>query len=129
MLKENDNVIAWLYKNASESIFNDDRTIDWKYTYLMTIDNLETLTNTYIEKYNEVISNDEIEVYRLIKLNTIKFKFKNVGVFWSFDENGVGAYGVGKKFTGNNTFILNAIIKTNDIDWEQGFYSFLLYGK
>jgi hypothetical protein len=26
-------------------------------------------------------------------------------------------------------FILNAIVKTEDIDWEQGFYSFLAYGE
>lgn len=136
ILKENldlsnrDNVIAWLDKNAPESIFDDDGNIDWGYTDPMTGDDLEMLISTYMEKYDEVISEYEIEIYRLLKLNTIKdLDLKNVGVFWSFDENGVGAYGVGQKFTGNNTFILNATVKTDDIDWEQGFYSFLAYGK
>ena len=136
ILKENldlsnrDSVVAWLDKNAPESIFDDDGNIDWGYTDPMTSDDLETLIYTYMEKYDEVASESEIEIYRLVMLNTIKdLDLKNVGVFWSFDEDGVGAYGVGQKFSGNNPFILNAIVNTDDIDWEQGFYSFLAYGK
>lgn len=129
-LSNRDNVITWLDKNAPESIFDDDGNIDWGYTDPMTGDDLEMLINTYMEKYDEVISEYEIEIYRLVKLNTINdLDLKNIGVFWSFDKNGVGAYGVGKNFTGNKSFILNAIVKIEDIDWEQGFYSFLGYGK
>jgi hypothetical protein len=97
ILKENldlsnrDNVIAWLDKNAPESIFDDDGNIDWGYADPMTGDDLEMLISTYMEKYDEVISEYEIEIYRLVKLNTIKdLDLKNVGVFWSFDENGGG---------------------------------------
>ena len=136
ILKENldlsnrDNVIAWLDENAPENIFDDDGDIDWEYTDPMTGDDLETLIYTYMEKYDEVSSEYEIEIYRMVMLDSIKdLDLKNVGVFWSFEESGVGAYGVGQKFTGNNTFILNATVKTDDIDWEQGFYSFLAYGK
>ena len=83
-----------------------------------------------MEKYDEVTSESEIEIYRLVMLNTVKdLNLKNVGVFWSFEEDGVGAYGVVQKFNGNNPFVLNAIVNTDDIDWEQGFYSFLAYGK
>jgi hypothetical protein len=129
-LSNKDNVVDWLNKNAPESIFDDDGNIDWSYNDPMTGDDLETLIYTYMEKYNDVTSESEIEIYRLVKLNTINdLDLKNVGVFWSFDENGVGGYGVGQKFTGNNTFILNATVKTEDIGWEQGFYSFLAYGK
>lgn len=136
ILKENldlsnrDNVVAWLDKNAPESIFDDDGNIDWDYTDPMTGDDLETLIYTYMEKYDDVTSESEIEIYRLVMLNTINdLDLKNVGVFWSFEENGVGAYGVGKKNSGNNPFVLNAIVDIDDIDWEQGFYSFLAYGK
>lgn len=136
ILKENldlsnkDNVITWLDKNAPESLFDDDGNIDWGYTDPMTGDDLETLIYTYMEKYGEVTSEYEIEIYRMLMLKSIKdLDLKNVGVFWSFNEDGVGAYGVGKKFSGENPFVLNATIKTDDIDWEQGFYSFLGYGK
>jgi hypothetical protein len=136
ILKENldlsnrDNVISWLYKNAPEHIFDDDGNIDWGYTDTMTGEDLETLIYTYMEKYNDVMSEYEIEIYRMVMLNSIKdLDLKNVGVFWSFNEDGVGAYGVVKKFSGENPYILNAIVKTDNIDWEQGFYSFLLYGK
>jgi hypothetical protein len=129
-LGNRDNVVSWLYKNAPESIFDDDGNIDWDYNDPMTGDDLETLIYTYMEKYNEVSSESEIEIYRLVMLNTIKdLNLKNIGVFWSFEKNGVGAYGVGQKFSGNNPFVLNAIVNINDIDWEQGFYSFLAYGK
>jgi hypothetical protein len=129
-LSNRDNVIAWLDENAPESIFDDDGNIDWEYTDPMTGDDLETLISTYMEKYDEVTSEYEIEIYRMIKLKSIDdLDLKNVGVFWSFDEDGVGAYGVGKKFSGENPFTLNATVKTEDIDWEQGFYSFLAYGK
>jgi hypothetical protein len=129
-LSNRDNVVTWLDKNAPESIFDDDGNIDWDYTDPMTGDDLETLIYTYMEKYDEVTSETEIEIYRLIKLNTIKdLDLKNVGVFWSFEEDGVGAYGVGQNFSGNNSFVLNAIVNIDDINWEQGFYSFLGYGK
>ena len=136
ILKENldlsnrDNVIAWLDKNAPESIFDDEGNVDWRYTDPMTGDDLEMLIYTYMEKYDEVSSEYEIEIYRMVMLDSIKdLDLKNVGVFWSFDEDGVGVYGVGKKISGENPFVLNAIVKTEDIDWEQGFYSFLAYGK
>jgi hypothetical protein len=129
-LSNRNNVIDWLSKNAPESIFDDDGDIDWSYTDPMTGDDLETLIYTYMEKYEEVMYESEIEIYRMIMLNTINdLDLKNIGLFWSFEENGVGAYGVGKKFSGDKPFVINAIVNTDDIDWEQGFYSFLGYGK
>jgi len=78
-----------------------------------------------------VISKEKIEVYRLLKLNTINdLDINNVGVFWSFSKDNVGSYGITNTDDLNkNTFILTAIVKTADIDWESGFYSFLLYGR
>ena len=129
-LNDSDSVINWLKKYGPESIFDDDGNINWEYTDTMTGDDLETLILLYKEKYNEIRNKSSIKIYRMLKLNTINdLDLNNVGVFWSFDENGVGAYGVGHNYTGENTFILTAIVNTKDIDWEQGFYSFLLYGR
>lgn len=129
-LSNKNSVISWLDKSAPESIFDDDGNIDWNYTDPITGDDLETLIYTYMNKYKEVISQYEIEIYRMVMLNTIDdLDLKNVGVFWSFDEDGVGAYGVGKRYSGKNPFILNALVKTKDINWDQGFYSFLAYGE
>jgi hypothetical protein len=125
-----DSVVSWLEKDGPEIIFDDESNIDWTYRDNMTGDDLETIIINYIEKYNEVSSTSEIDIYRMVLLNNINdLDLRNVGVFWSFEENGVGAYGVGKKMTGNNPFILNATVNTSDIDWEQGFYSFITYGR
>ena len=129
-LHDRSKVIAWMDKNAPESIFDKEGTINWNYTDPNTGDDLETLVSAYMEKYNEVNSEYEIELYRLVKLDSLKqLDTKNVGTFWSFDKNAIGAYGVGKNFTGSKPYELTAIIKTDNIDWEQGFYSFLAYGK
>lgn len=128
-----DSIKTWLESYASpENIVDDDGEIDWGYTDPMTGDDLETMIYDYMEQYKDTILKEEIEVYRMVKLNSIKdLDLKKVGVFWSFDESGVGAYGysLNQKFTGDKPFVLNATIKTKDIGWEQGFYSFIAYGK
>jgi hypothetical protein len=128
-LNNKDSIISWINKNGPESIFDDQGEIDWNYTDPKTGDSLDELIQTYMQKYNEIESEYEIEVYRMVKLEDIKqLDLKNIGVFWSFDQQGIGAYGLGKKFTGSKPYIISAIVKTEDIDWEQGFHSFLSYG-
>lgn len=129
-LSDKKNVLKWLEENAPEQIFDEDGNIDWSYNDVMTGDDLETLIYSYMEKYNEISSESDVEIYRLLKLNSIKdLNLKSVGVFWSFEPEGVGAYGIHNKDNKKGVFILNATINTIDIDWEKGFYSFLAYGK
>lgn len=129
-LSDKDSVIAWMNKNAPESLFDDDGNIDWNYTDAATGEDLETLIATYMEKYQQIDSEYEIEVYRMVKLDSIKqLDLKNVGTYWSFSKDGVGAYGIGKDFVGSKPYALTAIVKTQEIDWEQGFYSYLSYGR
>lgn len=130
-LNNKKNIYTWLQSNGPNMLFDDDGNIDSEYIDPMTGDDLDTLISKYREKYNEISSDKEIEIYRLLKLKTIKdLNLKNVGVFWSFEESSVGAYGVEDKIIlGSKTFILNATVKTNNIDWGKGFSSFLLWGK
>jgi hypothetical protein len=104
--------------------------LDWDYTDTQTGDDLDTLIYEYMNIYEKISNEDEIEVYRLVKLNTIEdLDLSCVGVYWSFKKEGVGDYGgKGRKFTGDKSFVLNATINTSDINWEYGFYSFLTFG-
>jgi len=126
--KNKNNVISWLNKNAPDALFDVDGNLDWNYTDVMTGDPLDDLIDTYIDKYKSVSNLPIAQIYRMVLLNTIDdLDLNNVGVFWSFDENGAGFYDIKK--TGDYLFILTATVNTNDIDWKQGFFSFLLYGK
>ncbi len=131
-LSDRDNVIKWLEDgNGPENIYDeDDGTLDWNYIDTMTGDDLDTLISEYMSIYKRVTYDDEITVYRMIMLNQIEdLDVNDIGIYWSFNEDGVGAYGgVGKKVEGDEAFVLNAIIDTSDIDWEQGFYSYLTFG-
>lgn len=125
-----DSVIAWMTDHGPESIFDDEGELDWSYTDPMLGTDLEELMYEYMGKYKQVISQDEVTLYRLVKLNSLKeLDLKNVGVFWSFERSGVGAYGLGKKISGDKQFVLTGIVDKNNIDWKQGLYSFLAYGK
>jgi len=100
--------------------------IDKNWKDPMTGKDLDEIIYMYINKYKSIIKETEIEVYRMIMLDDISLmNLKNVGVFWSFEKSGVGVYGGGK---GSKVFVLTAEINTKDIDWIQGFYSFLSYG-
>jgi len=129
-LTNKENIVEWLKKHGPESLFDDDGELDWNSTDPMTGDDVETLIYSYMEKYNEISSESEIEIYRMLMLDTIKeLDLNNVGVFWSFNEDGVGAYGTKGEPIGSKPFVLNAMVDTEDIDWPQGFYSFLAYGR
>ena len=124
-----DNILEWIKKHGPEQLFDDDGNIDDNYRDPMTNKDLDEVIYEYMNEYEKVSAKNEIEVYRMVMLKNIKsLNLKKVGVFWSFKEDGVGAYGIGRKFSGNKAFTLSAIINTGDINWEQGLYSFLAYG-
>lgn len=129
-LSDEESVYKWLKENAPDQFFDESTgEIDWSYRDPMTGDTIEDLINEYSGTYKEIMSQDEIEIYRMIMLDSIDdLNLKNVGVFWSFKKDGVGAYGLGKDYNGDTAYTLTAIVDPNDINWEQGFYSFLAYG-
>lgn len=97
-------------------------------------DNYIERIELYVDKYNELKNSNKITIYRLIKLNSIKdLDIKDIGKHWSFDENGVGAYGERhpniKMMKTGEPYILEAIINPKDIDWIYGFQSFIWYGE
>jgi len=101
-----------IYKNASNEMM-DDRI------------------HTYMSKYAEVIDKPFITVYRAVVLENIsKLDFNNIGIHWSFEKDGAGAYGLNRDMKENEKeYILTAKINPKDIDWEYGFTSFMYYGE
>lgn len=97
-------------------------------------DNYIELIELYVDKYNELKDKNSVTIYRLIKLDSMEdLDINNVGMHWSFDKDGVGAYGErhpnrGMMRTGE-PFILVGNVNPNDIDWIYGFNSFIWYGE
>ena len=124
-----ESIVLWLENNGPEQIFDENGSLDFSYTDPMTGMDLEELIYTYKNQYVKVISEYDIEIYRLVLLKDINdLNIKNIGVFWSFEKDGVGAYGATEK-SGKKPFVLNAQVKIEDINWEAGLYSFIAYGK
>lgn len=97
-------------------------------------DNYIDLINLYVDKYNELKKQNVVTIYRLVKLNSIDdLQVDNIGMHWSFEKDGVGAYGENhpKKYmmqTGK-PFILEGNVNPKYIDWVYGFQSFIHYGE
>lgn len=97
-------------------------------------DNYIELINLYVDKYNELKTQNSVTIYRLIKLNSLKdLDINNIGMHWSFEEDGVGAYGEqhpnrGMMSTGKS-FVLEGVVNPKYIDWIYGFSSFIWYGE
>lgn len=131
-LNNRNDIIKWLeLGNGPDSIYDDQEgTIDWNYTDPQTGDSLDELINTYLEKYNEIKSETVIELFRAVRLKSINdLNLNNIGSFWSFNESGAYDYGTKMEKQSGKLFTLTAKINTNDINWEQSFYSFLSYGR
>ena len=110
------------YKENSNNMHNE-------YCY----DNYIDLIHEYVNKYNSVKNEPQIEIYRLVKLNSIgDLDLKEIGKHWSFEINGVGDYGgshPNRTMTKTGKpFILTALVNPKYIDWEYGFHSFIWYG-
>lgn len=92
------------------------------------------LIELYVDKYNELKTQNSVTIYRLIKLNSLKdLDINDIGMHWSFDKNGVGAYGEqhpnrGMMTTGKS-FVLEGDVNPKYIDWVYGFNSFIWYGE
>lgn len=92
------------------------------------------LIDLYVDKYNELKTQNTVTIYRLIMLNSINdLDINNIGKHWSFEESGVGAYGEqhpnrGMMKTGK-FFILEGEVNPKYIDWIYGFNSFIWYGE
>ena len=92
------------------------------------------LIDLYVDKYNELKTQNTVTIYRLIMLNSINdLDINNIGKHWSFEESGVGAYGEqhpnrGMMQTGK-PFILEGDVSPKYIDWVYGFSSFIWYGE
>jgi hypothetical protein len=86
----------------------------------------------YQQKYYEEKSNNNVIVYRAICVDSVDdINFKNIGMWWSFEEGGVGCYGSGSSREmekSKNMIVLKGIVDSENIDWEYGFISFLYYG-
>lgn len=82
----------------------------------------------YICKYKEVIQHETIRVYRCVMLKNIKdLNINHVGIWWSFEKECAGAYGSVEDRENKTSFILTAVIKVNDIEWEMGLRSHMYY--
>ena len=83
-------------------------------------DNYIERIDMYVDKYNELKNKDSVVIYRLIKLNSINdLDITDIGKHWSFEEDGVGAYGEqhpkrGMMSTGN-PFILKAEVNPKNM--------------
>ena len=120
----------WLIINGGDDILNDDcNDLDYEYRDSYTYKDIEEIIYDYINFYKKYKDEEYIEIYRLIKLNTLKdLELDDIGKWWSFEENGIGAYSSGRReFKGNKFFVLTGIIKPEDIDWKYGFNSYTYY--
>lgn len=92
------------------------------------------LIDLYVDKYNELKTQDSVTIYRLLKLNSIKdLDINNIGKHWSFEKDGVDAYGEQhpnrSMMQTGKPFILEGNVNPKYIDWVYGFHSFIWYGE
>jgi len=92
------------------------------------------LIDLYVDKYNELKTQNSVTIYRLIMLNSINdLDVNNIGKHWSFEEDGVGAYGEQhpnrEMMKTGKSFILEGDVNPKYIDWVYGFSSFIWYGE
>jgi len=93
----------------------------------------------YVEKYNQTISQDTVEIYRGVKLDSVSdLVVDPVGTYWSFEKDGTGDYHGSYRDSGTDwkvpekdskLHILTAIVNPKDINWRHGFDSFMWYGE
>lgn len=97
-------------------------------------ENYIDLIDQYHDKYNELRDKNEVTIYRLIKLNDIaNLDTNNIGKHWSFEKEGVGAFGEQhpnrQEMTTGKPYILTGVVNPQDIDWIYSFHSFIYYGE
>jgi hypothetical protein len=97
-------------------------------------DNYIELIELYVDKYNELKNQNTVTIYRLIILNSLNdLDINNIGMHWSFEKDGVGAYGEQhpnrEMMKTGKSFILEGEVNPKYIDWVYGFSSFIWYGE
>ena len=107
-----------------------EQNIQTKFCFENYIDRIES----YVDKYNKLKKENEVKIYRLVKLDSISdLDINEIGKHWSFEKSGVGSYGgMHPKRDMEKTgkpYVLTAIISPKDIDWVYGFSSFIWYGE
>ena len=121
----------WIENNAPDSLFDDEGELDTDFVN-KDGDNIEDLIDWYTSKYNEVKNEGSATLYRAVRLDSINQLDKNnIGEFWSFEKDGASNYGAGGKrdVKEGDLFLIEANVNFEDINWEEGFYSFLAYGR
>lgn len=115
--------------DAFDAYNQNPDNIQNEYAYDNYIERIEL----YVDKYNHLKNQNVVEIYRLVKLNSLKnLDLKNIGMHWSFEKSGVGDYGgYHPKQIHNNPnakpYVLTAYVNPKDIDWVYGFNSFIWY--
>jgi len=84
----------------------------------------------YCDFYDEKKRDSVVEIYRMIKIpKNTEYDCDNIGIWWSFEEEGVGTYGftssVSKKHL--KTIIFKGETEVKNIDWVNGLYSYIYY--
>ena len=124
ILSDNDRILDYAEEHLDIDYFSkdDDIFIDRSY-------DLEYL-------YRDLKNKESVTIYRLIKSDSLEtIDFNQIGIFWSFKRDGVGAYDFAVRNEFNKDlknpidFILQAEVNVNDIDWKLLISSYLIYGE
>ena len=120
---------SWAIENTDIDQFTEEELKQTQYQAVN--EHYQNRAEEYSDKYNEIIQNDTITLYRAIKAPSIQhIDWNNVGTHWSFEKSGAGSYGeIKPKWHKYPDIILTAIINTKYIDWEYCFTSFMYYGE
>ena len=123
----------WALENTDIDYYTDEDSnggnlSDYQYAVNQQVD--ETI-KSYVSMYNSTIKKTVIEIYRAVVLEKVSdLDLDNIGIHWSFEKSGAGAYGLNREKTNKDKkYLLIANINPKDIDWEYGFTSFLYYGE
>lgn len=133
-LSNYDTALKYAYDNiddVAEAIDNYNEDPDNEQLEYVRVNYIE-LIDLYVDKYNELKEQSEVIIYRMVILLNIKnLDLTDIGSHWSFEESGVGAYGLSDSKLRKNgkEFILTAKVNPKDIDWVYGFSSFIWYGE
>ena len=122
--------LEWAIENISDLDYEDDNDDDNDDDYYKeaTRQQVDDRVSLYVGKFREVMKKPHVTVYRAICVKKRgDINFKNLGIWWSFEEDGASCYGTDS--SGKEKVTITAEVAPKHIDWETGFYSFVLYGE
>jgi hypothetical protein len=111
--------IRWAKKNGPEA---DDEWYEQE---------IEERACDYSDFAESAFNHDKIVLYRAIALPSIDFiEWDRLGKAWSRYRSGASPQGtIPYKRHETSIFVLEGLVDPADVDWEWGFYSFLVYGE